>query len=74
MLIKIKVSDVTDQMFLRQALGEGTTEDGREIDITQIIGSGDLHFSIGEKDYLVRLKDILGEILNKEEKPTKKGV
>ena len=65
--IIVPVEDVSTQMFLRQSLGEGTTEGGREIEIAQVIPNGDLHFSIGDARYLVKLPDILQALLEQEE-------
>ena len=68
--IIVPVDDVSKKMFLRQELATATLDDGKEIEIAQVIPSGDLHFSIGDARYLVKLPDILQAILEQEAEET----
>lgn len=63
MIIQIEVEEVTNKMFLRSAIADGETDDGRKIDITSVIPDGSLHFKIGDRAWLVKMRDCLDAIL-----------
>lgn len=65
MKITIEVEDVTDKMYLRQAVADGETDDGTKIEVTSVVPDHSLHFKIGEKAYLVGMRVLLDAILNK---------
>lgn len=63
MEIKVEAKDVTNQMYLRNSIAEGETEDGRKLEVTSVIPDGSLHFQIGDKSYLLSMQDALKAIL-----------
>lgn len=68
----LTIKDVSDNLYLRIAIAEAKTPDGKEIDICNTVDGG-LHFSIKDgPSYLLPIGDILQAILKHEEERTGK--
>lgn len=61
--ITVEVEDVTEKMFLRSEIATGQTDDGRELEVCSVVPDGSLHYKIGDKAYLVGMKNILKALL-----------
>jgi hypothetical protein len=61
--LEIPVRDVTDKMYLRSEVAEGETDDGTKLQICSVVPDGSLYYKIGDKAYLVGMRDILKALL-----------
>lgn len=67
MFIQVEVKDVTKNMYLREEIATGETDDGRRLEVCSVVPDHSLHYKIGDKSYLVGMQDILKAILKLEE-------
>lgn len=63
--IIVEVKDVTNNLYLREQIATGTTDDGRRLEVCSVVPDHSLHYTIGDKRYLVGMQDILKAILEK---------